>query len=92
MNWSRIRDALKMVEIAVEALEMIRGLAQARINPLDALQAIGAIVESLHDGFTEKTTPDVVRDELCAIRDRAFSTSGTSGVVDEKFDRTNTED
>jgi hypothetical protein len=81
MTWSRFRDALKMIEVSVDGLEVIRDLTQVQPEHLgDAMRAVAATVNSLHDGFTGKTTPDVVREELRAIRERFPRT------VDSKFD------
>lgn len=80
MIWGRFRDALKMIDVSVDGLEVIRDLSQVHPDGMaDAMRAIAATVGSLHDGFMGKTTPDVVREELRAIRER-FPT------VDSKFD------
>lgn len=81
MIWGRFRDALKMIDVSVDGLEVIRDLTQMSPEHAgDAMHAIAATVGSLHDGFTGKTTPDVVREELRAIRERFPRT------VDSKFD------
>lgn len=81
MSWIRFRDALKMIEVAIDGLEVVRDLTRVPSDcTLEAMQAIGATIGSLHDGFTGKTTPDVVREELRAIRERFPRT------VDDKFD------
>jgi hypothetical protein len=84
MSSDQAKDALKMSEIAISALESIQDLTTVGVDKApDALQTIGAIVGSLLEGFAGKTTPDVVEAELHALVSRATSAETR---IDEKFD------
>lgn len=84
MSSDQAKDALKMREIAVNALESIQDLTTVGVDRApDALQTIGLIVGSLLEGFAGKTTPDIVEAELRALASRPQS-------LDEKFDHGDT--
>ena len=75
------QNAQKATEIAIGALKTIRDLTRVSGDKAqDALQTIGAIIESLLDGLSGKTTPDVVEAELRAL------VSAMATDINGKFD------
>ena len=75
-------SARKATEIAIGALPAIRDLTRVSGDKAqDALQTIAAIIESLLDGLSGKTAPDVVEAELQALVSAVVATD-----VNSKFD------
>jgi hypothetical protein len=81
-------DFLRARDIAIGALRTIQALTQVGPDKAqDALQVIGAIIQTLYDGLNGKTTPDIVEAELKALADiRDREVSKQPKPVDERFD------
>lgn len=82
-----VKDALKMADVAIDALSMIRGLTKVGGDKTaSALAAVGAIVDTLQDGLAGKTSPEIIAAELDAlIRRIADNDAAADAALDARF-------
>ena len=71
-----IKDAFKMGELAVEAIEIIHGLAA-----VGDTGAIAKLVSGLRDGFQGKTTPEIVQRDLETFRQMFSQLPATNDAI-----------
>lgn len=90
-SFDSAKDALKMLGVALDGLETIQKLTNVGGDRAgEALTAISLVVEALQEGFTGKTSPDVVHAQLKAHQDAiAAGDIAAQAALHDKFDKGN---
>jgi len=88
MSFDAARDALKMGEALIEGLATIQKLTQIGGDRTgEALTAISLVIETLEEGFSGKTSPDVVMAQLKAHQDAlAAGDAAAQKAIHDQFD------